>query len=159
MKKGKKRYFVLLELLIALSIVTLCLVPLIAPQVKMTTQIMSWIEKKQLDRLADIAYAEVLEQLYENGDEKKSDRILWEQLSKNGAIFKREWPEPVVINYPKNRTAWVKRSYSIATVDEKNKASNDGFKRIMITIYFHMPSGKSSYYEYPLIIIKGKIKR
>lgn len=66
MKILNKKYFQLLEVMIALAIVSLCAIPLIYPHIFMSRQ--QQILKRELgyDHIANLIYVDLLEQLYIN---------------------------------------------------------------------------------------------
>ncbi|MBS0652291.1 MAG: hypothetical protein JSR39_02050 [Verrucomicrobia bacterium] len=73
-RSKKKQTFLLLELLIALSLFTLCVLPLIQiPFNALSSEIKS-CQRMQLQRLADLTFAEIEAQLFQN-------QISWDDLS------------------------------------------------------------------------------
>ncbi len=73
MQKVKKRKVLLLEVLIAFALVVMCAFPMLYPHVFMVKSEKRFVREVELDRLVDILYADILEQLYKN-------EIGWETL-------------------------------------------------------------------------------
>ena len=70
----KKQSFLLLELLIALSLFTLCILPLVELPFKALSEEIKSCQRMQLQRLADLAFADIEAQLFQN-------QISWDELS------------------------------------------------------------------------------
>lgn len=62
----RKKYSLLIELLVALALVVMCLFPLLTPHFRMQKELFKRSEQMQLHRLAETAALEVKVQLYEN---------------------------------------------------------------------------------------------
>jgi hypothetical protein len=68
------RPFILLEVLIAITIVSAVLIPLLFPQVLMFREEKKFIHRVELDRIANLVYLELLDGLYEK-------RIPWDRIA------------------------------------------------------------------------------
>jgi hypothetical protein len=77
MKYKKRRPYMLMELLVAFSIVGLCVIPLIRTPVNVFKTEIESLEKMALQRIAELSFASIKEQLYKN-------EISWKALSENG---------------------------------------------------------------------------
>lgn len=75
MKVINKRSIALLEVLIAFAIIALCIIPLIYPHVFIFKSEKKFVYAVELDHLANLLYADVLQKLYQN-------EIPWENLEK-----------------------------------------------------------------------------
>lgn len=62
----KKRYQMLLEVLIAFALIVMCVLPLISTHVSMLKMQNQFIRKIELDHVVNLLYAKVLEKLYLN---------------------------------------------------------------------------------------------
>lgn len=60
----KRKAYLLLELLIAFSILSLCIVPLVRNPMHTAKQEIYSFERMEVERLAELAFAELLEKLY-----------------------------------------------------------------------------------------------
>lgn len=74
----ERRPYLLFELLIALSIVSLCIVPLVRTPFAAFKKEIESLEKIELQRIAELTFAEVKEQLYKN-------EIPWKIISEKNA--------------------------------------------------------------------------
>jgi len=62
----KKRHFLLLEVLIAFSLIVLCVFPLLAPHAFILRSQALFIKKIELDHLVNLIYGQITENLYFN---------------------------------------------------------------------------------------------
>lgn len=79
MYKCSRRYIILLEVVIAMAIVALCILPLLSPHLVMLQQQRKFIKEMNLDHTVHLLYVDVLEQLQQN-------RITWAQIEKKENI-------------------------------------------------------------------------
>lgn len=75
----KKRHQLLLEVLIAVFLIAVCIVPLIYPQTFILVAQKRFIQKAEIDNLANLLYADLVERMYRN-------EIPWGDLF-NGTAF------------------------------------------------------------------------
>lgn len=66
MKKVTRRYSLLLEVLIAFTIVVLCILPLLYPHVSILRSQQDMVNTVELDHMVNLLYAKTLEKLYLN---------------------------------------------------------------------------------------------
>lgn len=64
--KVRKRHVLLLEILIALAIIALCILPLLSPHATILNQQQRFLKKTSLDHAVSLLYVDVLEQLQKN---------------------------------------------------------------------------------------------
>jgi len=64
--KVRKRYILLLEVLIAFMLVALCVFPLISPHTYILIAQRKFIDKIEVDHLVNVMYADIVERMYEN---------------------------------------------------------------------------------------------
>lgn len=72
-KKKNKRYVLLLEVVIALALVALSVIPLLAPQAFILYRQQRLMNEIHLDHIVNLLYADIILQLYKND-------ILWNDL-------------------------------------------------------------------------------
>lgn len=77
MHRRKLRHMLLLEVLIALSIVLLCILPLLQPHVVMIQSEKDFIREVQLDRVVNQLFADLLIKDFYN------QKITWEEITSN----------------------------------------------------------------------------
>lgn len=75
----KKRYMILLEVMIALALIALCVIPLLAPHAFLLKQQRKFISTVELDHAVNLLYVEVLEKMYEK-------KISWQSIQE-GVVF------------------------------------------------------------------------
>jgi len=80
MHRRKLRHMLLLEVLIALSIVLLCILPLLQPHVVMIQSEKDFIREVQLDRVVNQLFADLLINSFYN------QRITWEEITSNREV-------------------------------------------------------------------------
>jgi hypothetical protein len=83
MKRKPRRFFLLLETMIALALIVLCVFPLLAPYLAMYRAEKDFIRKIDLDHQVNLFYASVLEKLYLNA-------ISWEELMHHQFLLPKE---------------------------------------------------------------------
>lgn len=74
-----RRHMILLEILIALALITLCILPLLTPHVAMIKQQKKFINEMKLDHTVHLLYVDVLEQMQQN-------KISWAQIAEKKPI-------------------------------------------------------------------------
>lgn len=72
--RASKRYFLLLEVMIAFALIVLCALPLIYPHTFILRSQKEFIQEIQLDHYVNAHYAELVEALYKN-------QIPWDVIS------------------------------------------------------------------------------
>jgi len=77
--KKRRRPFLLLEVLIALMLVSLCLFPLLYPHVGMVKEERKLSTQFKIDRAMNLAYSTIVERLYQN-------EIPWSAIEKEEAL-------------------------------------------------------------------------
>ena len=130
----RRKAYLLLELLIAFSILALCAVPLIRNPMHSARSEMESFERMELEREAELAYASILEQMLCNTIAWKS--LLAEKLPKEPSLEER-----IVIEVP----GVFKREYK-KEIYLWTKASKQGFKeeqlRLVAMKLVFRPMGK-----------------
>ena len=76
--KRQRRSMLLLEVLMALALVALCILPIIAPQIGIVKAQKSFMHQMELDHAVHLLYVDVLEKLYTN-------KINWNEIEQQTA--------------------------------------------------------------------------
>ncbi len=125
----KKRPFVLLEVLIALLLVTLCIVPLLRGPILQYRMEIRAIERLEKQRVADWTFTEIQEQLLKN-------EIAWNDLPVKNKTTRRWELPPAQIQIPGCAPQWVSRFVSLKCELEKEGLKGEQYKRLCLRIYF-----------------------
>lgn len=135
MRRTSKRYMILLEILIALALVTLCILPLLTPHVAMIKQQKKFISEMKLDHLVHLLYVDMLEQMQQN-------KISWTLINDQNpipideAMWQRIGESP-----PPN----LKGSYRFGEVKKKeNETTQWGAHLLSLTFTFEPTSGPTN---------------
>jgi hypothetical protein len=138
----KKKPFLLIEVLIALSLVTLCIGPLVRQPLKMYQIEVGKLESLEKERIADWAFTEVKERLLKN-------EIPWEKLP-HKYQFSDSFPLPEkTLDLPGRPLKKMKCSFYLEGTGEKtgkNRADCRQFK-VMVSL-------DNSTYEFRLPVKK-----
>jgi hypothetical protein len=73
----RRRRFTLIEVVVSLFLVVLCLIPLLQPHAVILMEEKRFVREVQLDRVANLVYAEVLQSLY-------AQAVSWEEIQSGG---------------------------------------------------------------------------
>jgi hypothetical protein len=93
------RPYLLVEVLVALSLVSLCLVPLLRPHITGLRAQVAIAQRVELERLAELALAEVKQHLYEHKEYEWRRKDAKPQLMQLGSVQARFMPDREVIYY------------------------------------------------------------
>jgi hypothetical protein len=127
----QKRSFVLLEIIIAFSLVGLCIVPLVRQPLKLYQNEMQFLEKMELERLADWTFTEIKERLLKN-------EIPWGELPRGKKQRTAPYPlPPVKIEIPSCKTKEVKRNFVLEGRGEKKGSKNQDILQIGVFVYLN----------------------
>lgn len=138
----KKRPIALLEVLIALTLITFCAIPLIQQPIANHQAEMAQIERIETGRMAACAFAEVRETFLKK-------QIRWKQipsLKEKSQEFALSDAQLQILPFP---TRLIKRSYTIKTTKEKQDADGKIFRLLSVTIKI----GRNSF-TYNLTVFK-----
>ena len=131
----KKCPFVLLEVLIALLLVMVCIVPLLRAPILQYRAEIGLIERLEKQRVADWTFTEIQEQLLKN-------EIAWKDLP-SGKKTTRRWElPPAEIQIPGCGPQRVSRFVSLKCELEKEGLKGEQYKRLLLRVYFS-PKGKA----------------
>ncbi len=125
----KKRPFVLLEVMIALTLVALCAIPLILKPIRVYRSEMQLLEEGEGERLADWTFSEIEEQLLNNS-------IPWEKLPALHATTHLFAMSPSAIHVPGRKPKQIERTFTLYGKGEKDGPNGETYRMIYVTIYF-----------------------
>ena len=112
----QKKPMLLLEILIAMSLVSLCIAPLIKSPLEMHRSEMSHLTRIESGRIAAWTFTEIVEKLLKN-------EIHWESLPKLGEFGPRITLSDVPLKLPPlPEKSTLSRKYSFKTLQEKRVA-------------------------------------
>ena len=132
-KNRCKRPFMLLEVLIALMIVTLCMGPLITPQSKIVKEQVRALVARQVESFAMGAYVDVLQQLYESG--QAAHAPTWEQVTDEQGLS-GPVDFPYTVHLPHNRVASYRCMWSLQCVEHKKRRDGNASALVEVTLTF-----------------------
>lgn len=139
-----KRPFILLEILLALTLVLLCAIPLIIQPIRSYRYEMKALEEVEGERLADWTFSEIKELMLKN-------KIQWEKLP---ALNETTGPFPMetgLIFIPGREPKKIKRSFTLFGKGEKQGIGGQTYKMIYVKIEFAPAlSRKRKIYTYRL---------
>lgn len=142
----KKRPMFLLEILIALTLVSLCIVPFIKQPLEMHKAEMKRLERVECDRIAAWTFTELKEKFL-----KKEFR--WEQIPQ---LYERSvWINlpTVELRLPPIPCPSVSRKFYFSTLEEKQES--DGKIHRLVAIHMQVKVGKNKRkFTYRLILTK-----
>jgi hypothetical protein len=143
----KKRPFVLLEILIAFTLLTLCIVPLMRKPVELYRTQMTALQEVERQRLADLAFADVKVLLLNNG-------IRWEELPKKKDP-KKEFPlSPATIQIPYCEPRSQDRVFTLKCEGEKIGMKGETIRMYVVEIKFPPSKKKAPRYIYRTLVTK-----
>jgi hypothetical protein len=137
--KRQKRPYLLLELMIAFSLLSICALPLVRNPLSLLRKQINAIEDAEIAREAHFAFAEFKARLYQN----KDTGITWEQVSKV-APKKREKREPdfqeVVDLYLPKKRQFVKKIF----LWKLDKDQDEDLRLMKVRISLSQKKGKKN---------------
>ncbi len=144
MRKKEKRPFILLEILLALTLVSLCAIPLIVKPIAAYRFEMKALEEVEGERLADWTFSEIKEEMLQL-------KIPWEKLP---ALSETAGPFPLnpgSIQVPGRQPKKIKRSFTLYCKGEKEGMAGQTYRMLYIKIEFNpVLSKKKKTYTYRL---------
>ncbi|MES2273830.1 MAG: hypothetical protein V4487_06525 [Chlamydiota bacterium] len=155
----KKRTFILLEILIALLLVTLCAAPLVNQPLKLYRAEMKFLEQMERERLADWTFSEIKEMLLKN-------EIRWEELPERGSKTDPISLPPAKIEIPGWKTKEVKRTFTLECMGEAEGKAGAIYRTFVLEIDFlpklfqkkkkeeETPKKKESHYVFRLLALR-----
>ncbi len=140
----KKRPFILLEILLALTLVSLCAIPLIVKPVQAYRFEMKALEEVEGERLADWTFSEIKEEMLQH-------KIPWEKLPSLNETAGPFPLDPGSIQVPGRQPKQIKRSFTIFGKGEKQGIAGQTYRMLYVKIAFDpVLSKKKKIYTYRL---------
>jgi hypothetical protein len=123
----QKRHALLLEVLLALSLLLLCLFPLVRPHLFMYQTTRKRLEKFQMDRYSQEVFLRVKELLYTHA-------IPWKKLQ---SVVSGEFPYEIEIYYDSDQSKKYRPAYTIHCLQHRTKSSSQiSYSLLKIDIFF-----------------------
>jgi len=145
----KKSPFLLLEILIALLLVSLCLVPLIQAPIRSYRGEFRLLEEMERDRLADWTFSEIKEKLLKN-------ELPWENFPTPTLTTGPFSLPDVTLQIPGLPSKTVQRKFSFKCGKKGEKVGPQGeiYRLVTLSILFYPPLPKAKEYSYKLFLQK-----
>lgn len=124
----KKRSFLLIEILIAFSLVAICIVPLVKQPLKLYQEEISRLEQIEKERLADWTFTEVKEMLLKN-------EIPWDSIPAKGEESASFPLSPAQISIPGCTPKTLHRSFILTGRGEKVGQGNATYRQLGVYIF------------------------
>lgn len=139
MAKIHKRHILLLEVLIAIAIIVMCIVPMLQPHLYMLQEEKSFIREVELDRVVGVVYTNLLV------DRFYRPNITWDEIL-SGYTHPIDSPDLTRLGYT--------GSYSFKLDKKKGKMAEDEFALdlLKVTLAFQPKGGKPISYSYDLFV-------
>jgi hypothetical protein len=123
-----KRTFLLLEVLIALLLVSLCIVPLVRQPLRMYKNELAKLEILEKERLADWVYSEVKENLIKN-------KIPWAKIPKKNQTT-GPFPLPSVkLHLPGCREKTIPCQFTLLGKGDKKGPQGEDFRLVYMSLF------------------------
>ncbi len=142
----KKRTFLLLEVLIAFTLATICVIPLVKQPIAFYKNEMKNLELMELERLADWSFTEVKEELLKN-------RIAWDEIPKKKALSRKFSLKDMRLQIPTCKDKRVERSFVLKGRGEKKGPHDEIYRIIGIHIFLNHHE-----YQYRTLVQKLPVK-
>lgn len=123
----QKRTFLLMELLIAFSLVALCIVPLVRNPFEWARSEQKKLELLELERIADWTFTEVYEKFLKK-------EISWENLPEKGDITGPFSLPDAKILLPGNKEKKISRSFVLQGKGKKEGLAGQEYRQIYVKI-------------------------
>lgn len=145
----KKHPFLLLEILIAIFLVSLCLIPLIQTPIRSYRNEFRLLEEIERDRLADWTFSEIKEKLLKN-------EFPWENFP-TPTLTTRPFSLPdATLQIPGLPTKTIQRKFSFKCGKKGEKVGPKGeiYRLVTLSIHFSPSPPKAKEYSYRLFLRK-----
>lgn len=142
----KKRPFLLLEILIAFTLVTICAIPLVKQPLKLYKGEIEYLKKMEQERLADWTFTEIEELLLKNA-------IPWEEIPGKD-VTTSPFPLPsVTLEIPRCKPKIIERSFVLNGRGEKVGSNNEIYRQIGVLVFLNKQK-----YEFRLPVQKLSVE-
>lgn len=149
MRISRKPSYVLLEIMIAIALVSLCALPLALSPLQTLKKEIELLEKLECERIAEVSFAEIKEELLRN-------EIPWKELSTSKKEKNINPLRPYTFSLRGIGYREIKRQYKIFCPNEKEGAKGKMYRHLLISLELFYPSNKKNplYYDYHLFAQK-----
>lgn len=149
----KKANILLLEILVALAIVSMCAIPIARQPIRYFKMSIKAIHKMESERIAELSCLEIKEKLYNN-------EISWDRLPKGrkNTLFIPLSPHTLKVDAISDIT--LQRKIHLWWNHEKKGANNLTYRLLHIVVQLDQQNGKkanSSMYKYRVMIQKSSL--
>ncbi|OGN63741.1 MAG: hypothetical protein A3E80_01625 [Chlamydiae bacterium RIFCSPHIGHO2_12_FULL_49_9] len=147
----KKRPFVLLEVLLALFLVMIAIIPLVRQPFMLYRSEILLLEEMERERLADWTFSEIREQFLKG-------QIPWKKLPAKGEISSPFSLPKGSIHLPGLASKEVERSFTLRCIGEKKGTQGETYRSLNIAIEFNPAlNKKKKKYTFRLLVQKMEI--
>lgn len=161
-RKIGSRSFLLLELIIALLLITLCVLPFVSIPTNVQKEEMLFLQRLELQRLGEGTYAAIKERIY-------TKEIPWEQLSRTKD--KRLFLIDDVVSLPVKELAKHRYSRKCYVLRSDEKKGQDNLESRLVTLrvsfrripekarfFSNKKNRKLIWYDYQFLVKQEKVK-
>lgn len=126
-----KHSFLLFEVLIAIFLVSLCLIPLIRSPIENYRNELQLLKEMEGERWAEWSFSEIKEKLLNND-------IPWEKIPLPGTVSSQFHLSPITLEIPGMPPKTVQRSFSLRCTkkSEKETKNKEIYRLLWIDLYF-----------------------
>lgn len=137
-----KKAFLLTEVLLALALLELCLIPLIKQPIRLYRSQIESLHHLELERMADWSFTEIKEIFLKN-------QIPWGKIPQKGKPPELFSLPDLLLEFPGFQTKSIQRKFSVQTTGHKKGKNRPEYKQLRIFVFLE---GKK--YEFRLSIQK-----
>lgn len=154
-----KRPFLLTEVLIAILLVSICLVPLVERPIQSYISEWKLIKEMEGERLANLAFSEIKEKLFKN-------EIPWSKIPNPGQMTSPIPLPSTTLEFPKQNPTKIERSFVLRCKKkgQKTNSQDECYRLLQVEIFFQPKlsqkkiSKNKGHYSYNVLVRKKEIK-
>lgn len=145
----RKRSFLLTEVLIAILLVSICLIPLIRTPINTYLSEMEWLEEMERERLAELAFADIKEKLLKN-------ELAWEKIPGPGFSSGPFTLPTTQTHIPGCKPKEISITYTLSCGKNREKIGLHGeiYRMLTVAIEFTPPLSKKATYRFQIMVRK-----
>lgn len=147
--KIKKRNILLLEILLALSIVSLCAIPIVRQPILFFRSQIHSLRNMEYERIADLSFLEIKSQLYRN-------EIIWDKIPKTKKNSLLQPLPPYILEIAGLASQEIERNYYLWWNVEKKGPNNTLYRLIHISIQIAPPQQKKRMKQFSYRVLVQK---
>ena len=126
----KKRSFLLLEILIAFTLVTVCIVPLVKQPLKLYKREIEELEVMEMERLADWTFTEIKEIFLKN-------EISWDQIPGKGERSSSFPMSEATLEIPACKDKKIQREFHLTGRGEKQGLKGEIYRQLGVYVFLN----------------------